>query len=1341
MSDVLVHRPARTPAPPSPAPLTISQPPGTADPASGSSWTYALFPLLGAGGILVFALVSKNPIYLLAGGVFVLGALGMGAAMYFQTRGRGKEQSTDSRLRYFTHLDELRSKLRDSARTQRERALVQHPEPAGLTQLVHDPRRLWERRPTDDDFLLARVGRGTVRAAAAPGMAERDPMASVDPACEQAADRLVDRLGAVRDVPVGVPLRGAVTTLVGEPATTRPLARAMVCQLAALHAPDEVRIALCAPSGEPARSEWDWLKWLPHTHHPGSSDAGSLLLADTAQQLVELLDAEIDRRRASSRTAGAGSGRTAGPEVVVVVDGAVDLPDPLDRLEGLGFSVLRLVPTLELQPRTVDLSLRLTSAPAGVRVTAVPTGDDEGRHRVAEAGDLRADALTVAEAETLARRLSPLRLTPDAAGETSLSEVSGLGELLGVPDVAEIDPRRSWESRSEQDLLRVPLGVAADGRPVELDLKESAQSGMGPHGIVVGATGSGKSELLRTLVSALAITHSPEELAFVLVDFKGGATFAGMTTVPHVAGSITDLEDDPEMIDRFERAVRGELRRREELLRDSGNLVSIREHRRRRLSGAAVPPMPHLLIVVDEFSELLVQQPDLVELFVAIGRLGRSLGVHLLLATQRLEEGRIRGLESHLSYRLALKTFTAQESRALIGSADAFELPPVPGSAYLKVDTSVYERLRVSTVSGPYAEPRTQPEVLDAPHPRVLRAFPSTVPDGTGDDRPARRAMPALGLDLSDPNRRSTLDVIVDRLRSAAPPVHQVWVAPLPASIGLGSVLTPLSFDPSRGLQAAGVSGPGAASGLQVPIGVVDLPEQQRQEVLAVDLAGSGGHVGIAGAPQTGKSTALAALAMGLATTHTPAQVQIYGIDLGGGVLGGLEALPHVGGIAGRRQPQRVRRLVAELTALVEDRERWFGEYGISSPAEFRAGRQEGALPEDGYGDVVLLVDGWMAVRSEFEDLEDAITQLANRGLTYGLHVAVTTARWWDIRAGLRDSLGTKIELKIGDVGDSVFDRRVARTMPSLPGRALVPGELKAQVALPRFPAPEHAASDGAGAPLEEQAATMRRIAEAWPGEPARPIRLLPHHVELAGLADDDAGRRAPIGLRERDLRVAHVDLVDGPDPHLLVLGDAGSGKTAALRTLLTSLAARNTPEQLRVIVVDPRRSLLDVVDDEHLSVYCGSVPAADETLAAAAGKLRKRLPGPEVTVARLRARDWWTGARFVVVVDDHDLVATPTGDPLGHLVDLLPQGRDIGLHLVVARGIGGAVAATGMIPTLRRLVELGTPGLMLSGAREEGPVLHGVRPQPLPPGRARLVGRQGAPQLIQVAWAPEPSD
>ena len=282
----------------------------------------------------------------------------------------------------------------------------------------------------------------------------------------------------------------------------------------------------------------------------------------------------------------------------------------------------------------------------------------------------------------------------------------------------------------------MPIGVDDEGAPVTLDLKESAQGGSGPHGLCVGATGSGKSELLRTLVLGLAATHSSVELNLVLVDFKGGATFLDFAALPHVSAVITNLADELALVDRMAAALdRGDPP-------PAGAAAGRRQPGRASpttprpgAAGAELPPLPALLMVVDEFSELLAQRPELIDLLVTIGRIGRSLGLHLLLASQRLDEGRMRGLESHLSYRIALRTFSAAESRAVLGVPDAHRLPPRPGSAFLAAGSDELVRFRAAYVSGSGAAPAA-PARAGRPRPPA----PCCRRPGPGPAPPARPA-------------------------------------------------------------------------------------------------------------------------------------------------------------------------------------------------------------------------------------------------------------------------------------------------------------------------------------------------------------------------------------------------------------------------------------------------------------------------------------------------------------------------------------------------------------------------------------------------------------------------
>ena len=501
---------------------------------------------------------------------------------------------------------------------------------------------------------------------------------------------------------------------------------------------------------------------------------------------------------------------------------------------------------------------------------------------------------------------------------------------------------------------------------------------------------------------------------------------------------------------------------------------------------------------------------------------------------------------------------------------------------------------------------------------------------------------------------------------------------------------------------------------------------------MTVDLSGAGGHVAVVGGPRTGKSTLLRTLVTALTLTTTPAESQFFVLDLGGGGFAALRGLPHLAGLGTRSEPDVVRRIVAEVRGIVDQRETYFPSHGIDSIETYRSRRAEG-LADDGYGEVFLVVDGWSALRADFDDLEVELQHLASRGLTYGVHLLTASSRWADYRAAVRDLLGTRLELRLGDPVDSEIDRALAALVPpGRPGRGLVPGRWHVLTALPRIDGDPDAASLGVGTER-----LVARISEAWPGPPGPKLRLLPDRLtadDLLGRAGRHlpTGRRLLLGVDER--RLAPVGLDPDGEPHWLVFGDGGSGKSAALRGYLHEVMRTRSPEQAQIVVVDPRRSLLGEVSEEYLLDHLVSTTQATPALAELASYLVRRLPGPDVSPEQLRQRSWWTGPEVFVVVDDYDLVATAHSSPVQALVPLLAQARDVGLHLVVARRAGGASRAL-YEPVLQTLRDLATPGLVLSGSPEEGPLVGTVRPVPAPPGRGRLVTRERGVDVVQLTW------
>ncbi len=1333
MSRIIFHRPARVVPPQLPTePVVLAAPPQPAGrDMMGGSWMYMMMPLMSSITMAAYLSVAGRMSLILLGIAFVLLSIGVSVVIMVKMRGAQRKAKVRARDRYLEHLVEVRRIARRVAEDQRTIAAWAHPSPYRLWAIATRRRRVWERRVTDPDFLAVCVGVGSGPLSTPIRLATRnDPTVEYDERAKAAADRLIASMSTVGSQQAVVDLaRAGVVSVLGPQEVARGTVRAMLCQVAVLHAPDDVTVAI-ATGGE----DWTWAKWLPHTHEPDASgDAGVVpLVAEAFEGIADYLRAALDAAARQPARHSLLPGRDAADtrrRLVVVLDRydprAAWARSPLaaELLAVAGpdsaITVICVVERENDEPTRADVRVRVGEGGGltlgGRGAGQCPTG-------------VVADWPEPRLCEAIARALAPLRLSVE--GEEILAQTMSLPTMLGITDLEAFDPQTLWVAAEEEAVLRMPIGFDASGQPLVLDLKESAQGGMGPHGLIVGATGSGKSELLRTLVTGLTMTHPPELLSLVLVDFKGGATFAGVTELPHVAGLITNLVDDLALVDRVRDALVGEQQRRERMLRDAGNVDTAREYQLRRAAGATGPdgrplePLPYLLIVVDEFGELLSGRPDFIDLFVQIGRVGRSLGMHLLLATQRLEEGKLRGLDANLSYRICLRTYSAAESRIVIGSPDAYRLPAIPGSAYLKVADSECERFRVAHVSGPY-QAASQRALATGPPPTEPVLFGLRVPpdpEADPDERREQRPRPLV-------TGPTEMQVIVERLCVSGQPAHQVWLPPLPAALPLDSLTGPVSGQPGRGMTAEWWPHKGQ---LRFPVGVLDVPLRQLQQPLVPNFAQEHGHLVLVGAPQSGKSTFLRTLLLSAMLTHTPDEAQFLCLDFGGGTLPPFERAPHVSGVAGRHDPQRVRRVLAETLQLIAERERLFRHLGIDSAAEFRARRSTDRMPPGlRCADVFLVVDNWGAARGEIEDIDAPVLEIAGRGLGVGVHLILTANRWADLRMALRDSISARLELRLNDPGESEINRRAARQFGSVPpGRGMAPPGIQFHVALPRLDG-----TDSAGGLGEAQDEAVTKLAAAWPGAAAPPVRMLPERVSTAELTlpEGEMGPGVPVGLAEGDLAAAHVDLT-GADPHFLVFGDSGSGKSTFLRTWVTGLVARRSAYEARFIVFDYRRALLGVVPQAHLGAYAGDAHAAQVYADQVAAKLAERLPPPNVTVEQLRERNWWTGPDLYLVVDDYDLVSHGRQSPLSPLADYLPQARELGFHVVLARRVAGLTRIGATDPLLSRIRELGADGLVLSGDHREGVILGNQRAAQRPPGRGVLVRRQFPPTLIQVA-------
>ncbi|MGW7007254.1 type VII secretion protein EccCa [Streptomyces sp. NPDC054933] len=1312
MSVVVVKRPPRAVPPEVPTEEVRLETPPELPRGQDQGMLMALLPMLGmASSAAFFFMPGQQAFMKVMGGLMVASTGAMAVAQAVKMRQGPSGQMSQARRDYFKYLAQVRKQVRKTAASQRAAQFHLHPSPDQLWSLAAEGKRVWERRINDEDFAQVRIGLGPQQLASPLIAPTTAPVDELEPLASAAMRQFLSAHGALDGLPMAVSLRSFYhLTISGAPESVYGSARAMLAQLAALHSPEDLVIAVVAGRG--AASEWEWTKWLPHTQLPGSLDGAGTrrLFLDDLGELEDLLANRLDGRPRFSRS---GQPLLDQPHVVVVLDhGSIPPDSALATAEGLQGVTLVEVVAGELDEARGGLSVVVH--PDSLWLEALGTSAYEGVP----------DVLSSVEAEALARQLAPLRIGGGDDDEPLLANLD-FTDLLGLGDAATVDVARTWRPRSQHDRLRVPIGVGEDGEPVMLDLKEAAQEGMGPHGLCVGATGSGKSELLRTLVLGLAVTHSSETLNFVLADFKGGATFAGMSELPHVAAVITNLADDLTLVDRMRDSITGELQRRQELLRASGNYANIHDYEKARAAGAALEPLASLVLVIDEFSELLTAKPEFIDMFIQIGRIGRSLGVHLLLASQRLEEGRLRGLDTYLSYRIGLRTFSAAESRAALGVPDAYHLPSVPGSGYLKFGTDTMVRFKAAYVSGNYRGGVTarpgDPLPVERRPVRFSAAYVPVVYTAPAPDFSAATAK------SSEPVSDTVLDVIVRRLDGQGPPAHQVWLPPLEEAPALDQLLPPMSVVPDRGLTAPECP---ALGKLVVPVGLLDKPFEQRRDVLYRDFSGAAGHMMVVGGPQSGRSTLLRTLIGAFALTHTPQEVQFYGLDFGGGAMVALEGLPHLGGVASRLDGDKVRRTVAEVAGILNRREALFRRESIDSVATYRKRRAAGELPGEEWGDVFLVIDGWGSFKTDYEMLEPVVTDIAGRGLGFGVHVIITASRYMEVRPALKDLLLNRLELRLGDPGDSEIDRRTAVNVPiSTPGRGLTTERLHFMGALPRI--------DGSPAPADLSEGTadfVRKVVANWSGPFAPKVRMLPTNLPAGRLPKgfEFPERGLAIGVDENDLEPVFIDF--DSDPLFLVFGDSESGKTALLRLLIKQITERYTPEEALIVVGDYRRGLLGTVPDPHLLQYAAAPSALQSHMEQIGTIMSRRVPGPDITPRQLRDRSWWSGPQAFVIIDDYDLVGTASSNPMLAVLENLPYVRDIGIRFIIARSSAGA-SRSSYEPFMQRFKELGAQGVLLSGDPGEGELLGNVRARPMPPGRGYFVSRRRGNRVIQTGW------
>ncbi|MBT2598935.1 MULTISPECIES: type VII secretion protein EssC [unclassified Oceanobacillus] len=1094
-------------------------------------------PLVMIAALVIISLVQPRGIFIIAMLAVTVVTIIFSITSYVKSVKKYKADMKHREETYKKYLQRKTKELFEASEEQRHALHYHYPDVEIISEMVTNiEARIYEKTMYHHDFLNFRTGLGRVDSSFEIEFNEEEFTQEEDELVDAARD-LLGQFNELRNVPVVTSLAKGPVGYIGQRKLVLEQLQLIVMQLSLFHSYHDLQFITIFPEEE--KKEWDWMRWLPHASVRDINVRGFVYHERSRDQVLHSMYQVLkERKQLVEEKSNTNEKLYFSPHyVVLVTDEKLILDHTIMEFfnedpSELGVSIVFVQDVMRALPEHVKTVIDIRDANEGkiiLEETELVNKSFKPDHFPKNFNK-----------EVVSRALAPINHLQNL--KNSIPEQVTFLELYNVEKVEELNIQTRWSQNETYKSLAVPLGLRGKEDLVQLNLHEKAH---GPHGLVAGTTGSGKSEIIQSYILSLAVNFHPYEVAFLLIDYKGGGMANLFAKLPHLMGTITNLDKAQSM--RALASIKAELQKRQRLFGEH-QVNHINQYQKLFKQGKVTEPMPHLFLISDEFAELKSEQPDFMKELVSTARIGRSLGIHLILATQKPSGVVDDQIWSNSKFKLALKVQNAGDSNEILKTPDAAEIT-LPGRAYLQVgNNEIYELFQSAWSGADYIPDKNEQDYVDMTIYAIneLGQYDILTEDLSGlEHKEEVEKIP------------TELDAVIDHIadyteKQEMEPLAKPWLPPLPEKI-FGPELHPVAFEeawkePKKPLQPM--------------IGLLDQPELQKQSPLTLNLS-KDGHLAVFSSPGYGKSTFLQTVVMDLARQHNPEHFHVYLLDFGTNGLLPLKNLPHVADTFLIDEEEKIGKLVRMISTIVKQRKQQLSKYGVANIEMFEKASGE-TVPN-----ISLVIDNYESVRdAEFVDeFEKTITQIAREGASIGIHLIISAGRQSAMRMPLLSNIKTQIALYLIETTEA--RSIVGRTdieLEEIAGRGLVKLE---EPALFQTMLPENGAE--ALEIIDKLQATAKAMDEAWGGEYPEPIPMMPEGVvdfeqfknqrRTKKLVEE---QKVPLGLDFEE--VMPVGFNPAQYENLTVMSDRKDGLDRMIQSVAKNVAMMDSSYQTMLI-------------------------------------------------------------------------------------------------------------------------------------------------------------------------------